>query len=612
VAIRSRELSPDAQGRFRPYLGWKQKGNNEYVQHRFNLGRDRESAERVMIRLRQLWQHVEATHTPNADSPRPVWDSQSLWIAEELAQGKVAIMLPRKPLDGVDSYARYFHRVQRHYPFVMFVPENQEEYEAGAQSSAERVEQRIDEIEAPAQRQIAAIEEATNQQIAIVEQKALRSGGLRSKRIPQNSETLHKALDAYGEYVRQTKIETNEKSQQPTVTAYGKSLVDAMARFKEHHDNISLSEIDFDAIQQMVDHWRNRPARKGTKRPIAARSAVNHVKFLMSFFRWLHRTKKFAWRKPEDFEDLETKVQLSASEIEDRATAEQVETYSIEELKTLYEYATPMERCLMLLGMNCGFAPSEQGTLRIKHLALRHEHPSADRLSWKTSPDDSFIKKLRNKTKVYGEWLLWDHTVKAIDWLVARRRKLGNTTNNSLLLVTASETPFYRLTGGGNRSQRFASIWSTLTHRARKDQPSFPLRSFGKLRKTGGNMVRRLAGGEIHSLYVCHGTPVKTDDLAELYSNRPFAKLFEALRKIEDELQPMWDAVPDPFGRYTQQYTSLSKVKRMKAMDQDGVPVAEIAEAVGVSRMTVYRHTKKQGVIRTRRKGRNKKVVDKI
>ena len=207
------------------------------------------------------------------------------------------------------------------------------------------------------------------------------------------------------------------------------------------------SEIDFDELQRMVNHWRNRPLRKGTNRPITARSAENHITFLKAFFSWLHRTNKFTWRKPEDFEELETKVQLSASEIEDRATAEQVETYSIEELKTLYEYATPMERCLMLLGLNCGFAPSEQGTLRLKHLALRHEHPSAEKLGWRKSPEDSFVKKLRNKTKVYGEWLLWGHTEKAMDWLVDRHRKLGETTNNSMLLVTTGGKPFYRLNG---------------------------------------------------------------------------------------------------------------------------------------------------------------------
>ena len=588
MAGRNRDLSPDAQGRFRPYLGWRKTGDGQYVQHRFNLGRDREKAEGIIVRLRQLWQQIESefTNSPISNPLRPQWTSHTLWIAEEIAKGTPTITLPQKPLDDGETYACYFNRIQSHYPFIVFVPENQEEYQAAAATNSERVEQKLKGIE----------------------QAAIRSGNLPRKRVIRDEGMLHEAFDAYAEYIRQTKIETDEQGEQ-TLTAHGKALVDGAGRFKVHHPDVPLAGIDFDELQRMVNHWRSRPLRKGTKRPITGRSAQNEIKRLVAFFKWLHRTAKFAWRKPEDFDELETKVALSASEIEDRATVEQVETYSIGELKTLYEYATPLERCLMLLGLNCGFAPSEQGTLRIKHLALRHEHPSADKLGWKTSPEDSFVKKLRNKTKVYGEWLLWDHTVKAMDWLMARHRKIGNTTNNSLLMVAAGGKPFFRLTGGGNRGQKFANIWSTLTRRIRddKDQKDFPIRSFGKLRKTGGNMVRRLMGGKIHSVYVCHGSPVKADDLAELYSNRPYAKLFEALRKIEDELQPLWDAVPDPFGRYTQQYTSLSKVKQIKAMDQDGVPVAEIAEAVGVSRMTVYRHTKKQGIQRARRKRRSKK-----
>ena len=568
-------------------------GEGKYVQHRFNLGRDPENAERIMIRLRQLWQHIEATHTPSEEWPRPQWDGQTLWIAEEIAKGKPTITLPPKrtcvgqAFDDGESYARYFHRVQARFPFIVFVPEDQEQYETGASSNLERIEDRIKAIE----------------------KAALRAGDLPRKRIVRDAGMLHEALDAYAEHVRQTKIETDADGQQ-TTTAHGKSLIDGVTRFKEHHPDVPLAEIDFDVLQQMVNHWRGRPLRKGTKRPITLRSAQNEVKRLLAFFRWLHRTTKFPWRKPEDFEDLDTKVKESASEIEDKATAEQVETYTISELTTLYEHATPLERCLMLLGLNCGFAPAEQGTLRLKHVCLRHEHPCAEKLAWKTTPEDSFIKKLRNKTKVYGEWLLWDHTVKAMDWLIARRKRLDETTNNSLLLVTANRHPFYRLTGGGNRNQRFAAMWASLTSRVAKDknEKDFRKLSFGKLRKTGGNMVRRLAGGEIHSIHVCHGTPVKTDNLAELYSNRPFATLFETLRKVEDQLQPLWDAVPDPFGRYTQQYTSLSKVKQIKAMDQDGMPVAEIAKAVGVSRMTVYRHTKKSGEKRPRRKRRPNKV----
>lgn len=589
MVVRNRELSPDAQGRFRPYVGWRKTGDGKYVQHRFNLGREREIAERSMVRLRQLWQQIESTYLPVLNSPRPLWTSHTLWIAEEIAKGKPTITLPQKPLDDGETYACYFNRIQSHYPFIVFAPENQEKYKAAAAANSQRVEQKIKGIE----------------------EAALRSGNLPKKRVFLDEGMLHEAFDAYADHIGQTKIETDEQGEQ-VVTAHGKSLVDGVERFKEHHPDVPLARIDFDELQRMVNHWRSRPLRKGTKRPITARSAQNEIKRLVAFYKWLHRTAKFAWRKPEDFDDLETKVKLSASEIEDRATAEQVETYSVEELQTLYEYATPLERCLMLLGLNCGFDPSAQGTLRVKHLFLRQKHPSADKLGWKSSPEDSFVKKLRNKTKVYGEWLLWDHTVKALDWLIARRRKIGNTTNNSLLMVTAGDKPFYRLTGGGNRSQKFANILSGLTRRIRddKDHKDFPFRSFGKLRKTGANMVRRLAGGETYYVFICHGTPYKADDLAELYSNRPFAKLFDALRKIEDELQPLWDAVPDPFGRYTQQYTSLSKVKQIKAMDQDGVPVAEIAEAVGVSRMTVYRHTKKQGKQRPRRKRRSKKSDD--
>lgn len=604
MAVRKRDLTSDAKGRFRPYLGWRQTEDGAHVQHRFNLGRERNAAEMAMMRLRQLWQHVEATHEPNADSPRPAWDEESLWIAEQIAKGETSIRLPRRRVDKADAYARYFHRVQNHFPFIVFMPDDQVQYEAGTEASVEKIKGKIAEIEVPARQQIAAIEEASKLRIKAIEEKALKSGGL-VKPLLQNAETLHKALNAYADHLRQTKTETNEQGEQ-TLTAYGKHLVDSTVRFKEHHEDAILDDLTFDEMQRMVNHWRARPLRKGTKRPITARSAENNIKIMKAFFRWLHRTGKFTWRKPEDFEDLETKVKLSASEIEDRATAEQVDTYSVDQLKTLYEYATPLERCLILLALNCGFAPSEQGTFRLKHLALRHEHPSAEKLGWKTSPEDSFVKKLRNKTKVYGEWLLWDHSLKAMDWLVTRRRGLGETVNSSLLLMTTGGKPFYRLTGGGNRNHRFAGAWTSLTNRVRKDHPDFPEKSFGKLRKTGGNMVRRLAGGEIYSVYICHGNPVKADDLAELYSNRPYAKLFETLQRIEGELQPLWDAVPEPFGRYTQQYTSLSKVKQILAMDRNGVPIAEIAKTVGVSRMTVYRHTNKQGVPRTPSKKRGK------
>jgi hypothetical protein len=38
------------------------------------------------------------------------------------------------------------------------------------------------------------------------------------------------------------------------------------------------------------------------------KSCENQIPELKRFFRWLHRSKDFAWRKPEDFHALDTRV----------------------------------------------------------------------------------------------------------------------------------------------------------------------------------------------------------------------------------------------------------------------------------------------------------------
>ena len=45
------------------------------------------------------------------------------------------------------------------------------------------------------------------------------------------------------------------------------------------------------------------------------------------------------------------------------ASSLQVETYSPDEIKLLYRYATPFERVALLLGLNCGFGAGELATL---------------------------------------------------------------------------------------------------------------------------------------------------------------------------------------------------------------------------------------------------------
>ena len=44
-------------------------------------------------------------------------------------------------------------------------------------------------------------------------------------------------------------------------------------------------------------------------------------------------------------------------------------------------------------------------------------------------------------------------------------------------------------------------------------------------------MIKRIAGGEAMGVFLCHGTPVRSDELSDLYSNRHFEKVFAAQKE---------------------------------------------------------------------------------
>ena len=96
-------------------------------------------------------------------------------------------------------------------------------------------------------------------------------------------------------------------------------------------------------------------------------------------------------------------------------------------------------------------------------------------------------------------------------------------------------------------------------------------------------------------IFLAHGQPVQSDDLAEQYSNKPFGKVFEALELLRQRLMPCFQAVSDPFpmdrtqSRSGGASISLKTLDRIKAMRAEGKKHKEIAAALGVSLATVYR-----------------------
>ena len=167
---------------------------------------------------------------------------------------------------------------------------------------------------------------------------------------------------------------------------------------------------------------------------------------------------------------------------------------------------------MMLLALNCGFGAAEVTGLLVSEVFLDRPHGHYDLAG-------SFIKRLRYKSAVYGEWTLWKETEAGIRWFLKRRPETAETA----LLVTERGRPFGGQTESGNRNQRVQNIWKRLRDRI---GPDFPNLSFNKLRKTAADLVKRASDGETAGVFLTHGQVVASDSLADVYTNRDFPKVF--------------------------------------------------------------------------------------
>jgi len=585
------EWQPDKRGRYPLRVGYSIKDDGKPVyesledgkidRHMFYFGTDLAKARARLMRVEELWAHVVDLHNqpPEGDGllsidtrgkREPVWNWESLWIAKQLAAGKVQIEVERHAGQDEYVYALRIHQLASKYPCIVFVPEDREAHDAGAE----------------------VIRQSADQQLRRIQK-------LYPNVLPTTSASLHEALDSYIEHVKKVVVEPTAEG--PILTSYGAGQIGQAEQLKVRHPDFPLSALDFDKCQELIDVWRNRPLTNDERikpaRPLASRTCENLISEWNRFFRWLHTSKNFEWRKPEDFDELVTKVKDISDERTCITHETQVRVYTPSELAILYKYATPLERLMMLLGLNCGFRGAESGTLLKGHIFLDQPHPNAKYLKeisgFECQSDDRFILYRRNKSKVYGEFRLWTHTVEILRWAIRRRdricEKMGIDKQN--LVITEKGSLCHRLTSGTkNRSQIFANKWKQLIERVRKDHPKFPNHTFASLRKTAGNLMREVAGGEVAAVFLMHGKPVKSDNLLDLYTNRPFGRVFEGLQKYQDKLKAMFDSAPAEICEQPmQQYTTMKVREQIVALKKEGKKVSEIMAATGKSRPTVLR-----------------------
>src|SRR5262249_60105608 len=84
----------------------------------------------------------------------------------------------------------------------------------------------------------------------------------------------------------------------------------------------------------------------------------------------------------------------------------------------------------------------------------------------------------------------------------------------------------------------------------------------------------------------------KSDELLDLYTNRPFARVFEAVERVGEQLRPLWAGVAEPFPDGPKKggaNISLGTIRRIQAMTRQGDKAGYIAEKLGGSTGTVRR-----------------------
>ncbi len=608
---KKKELCKDKRGYFVRNLGWRKTASGRFAQKKFYLGSDETKAKIASLKLEQLWDAVcrrweaetllRPQPIPDSDSStlaccandwvtgveplsigaaavvsvgvpeveyvregRPSWDEVSLAIAEAIRCGETVARVPvPHPLgqSGLESpsVGHWLNALRRDVPSIHIELRDLERHqEAEAEIHDEGVR-------------------LINRGRSLLQQ----TGG---------GETLHVALDAYERWVRKHYL--NEESK---LTQWGETQTRQIAFIRRVLPDCSLREIDAQRVEDLLELIRLRPKKDDGKRASVSWTK-NCIKQYRHFIRWLNKSPDFDWKRPADLEIMPVKVPESKEERNDPIRSRQVEVYYEAEMQILWEYASPLQRTFMLLALNCGFGRAEVAALRMDQVYLRQKHPHEKEVRCITSEADSWIFMIRPKSGVYGEWKLWPETVAAVDWWLRQREQLTVPNGVASLLVNNRGKPYDEPTKGNNANNQISNRWDSLTEKIRKDaeHANFRELSFNKLRKTAGDLIRSASDGEIMRVFHCRGKPVTKDQFSDLYSNRPFKKVFEAIDIVGQQLRPLWSSVGEPFPEQRKKggsNISVGKIRRIQEMRRQGYRVAYIAEKVGVSKQTVSRHS---------------------
>jgi integrase len=515
---------------------------------RIYLTDNERAAQANVVRLEGVWQGVEDRwndlHANGmADTPFPVWDETTHLIAKAVGKGlfKVVIQPPSDVKDGFDlavwiaDLRNYFPQIQINLPaeLTATAKESSQEFidRAEAEAETERVRHRAEMRE-------------------IKEYAASYEGKIRTQ------ETLHDALDAYVEWLHR-----EHQDEVGDTTSTGIKQGERAIRVKRHVDDMPLSDFGLEQVGALFDYWRKRPKQKNegknNGKPFSHSLCKNTITLIKHFIRWLHKEPSMPWKRPEGL-DLSERIKITR----DSNPKFQAETYDLEEVKILWSHATQFEKKLILFALNFGASISEISTLDWKHVKA------------------GYVKRLRPKTRVYAEFLIWDLTRQAMGEAKSEGPVVLNNMGNPLLSQTK-----------GKESRQIKNAWDRLLKRVTKHKNDFRVMGFHGMRRTAIQFVRNESDGETAGVFASHGKPVPQDKQIGLYSNPLFPNVFAAQKKVWANLSSfMTDLGTDVLPR---KFT-VETIREVRRLKRQGFKTKVIAAQFGMSEDMVRRYARKK------------------
>lgn len=539
-----KKLKRGKDGLYTRYVGQNQRG----VPEKFRLGYDQQAAEERLKLISALWTEIE--NYGQRDSKK-FWDRASLESARAIAKGAIPT-LPKRDHEADTKYVRRVSQISD-LTGVRFQPSNPQNYQIG-----------LDDLRG----EITFARQQLSNALCVPAASGL---------------SVRKAMTSYEAHVRNKLTIANGY-----LRPWGRTKLDQLESIKNYLSDerfggrdylaLDLAGLSFERCDEMYGVFRRRPLTLRSKltERMKPSSAKNLIKELGNFFDWLDGADEYDWTLPRRYQAIKkTPDDLTAPEQYDRRMARDKLVIPDVDLRTLFEYALPIERLLLLLGLNCAFAASEIGQLRKGFLKL----------------DLGVIEGIRFKSGNDSRHWLWAQTKIGIEWMLDERRhvKVERPEDEDIVFVTERGKPMWHGTKKGHISDGVSNIWYRLIGRVRKDRPEFPSYSFNKLRKTSATCILQIADAETASMILAHKT-IGEDDLLHHYALLPWEKLFDAQRRLEEKLALVLEAGgPEPWSRRSRSYLGMEKTRKLLEMRGRGVPPKEIAKTLGVSVATVHR-----------------------